>query len=75
MYYVKFWTVYPVSVYVREKRCNETRFVLFNTVGKFFLVFILPLLCKGYYIAFIVFWRRVGGPGKARKVTAWLGMF
>ena len=44
VYFVKSWTVYPVYVYVKEKRCNETRFVLFNTVGNFFLVFMLPLL-------------------------------
>ena len=35
----------------------------------------LSLLCKGYYIEIIVFWRRVGGPGKARKATALLGIF
>ena len=70
MYFVKSWAVYLVYVYVREKRCNETRFVLFNTVGKFFPVFMLSLLCKGYNIEFIVFWRRVGGLGKARKATA-----
>ena len=49
--------------------------LFFNTVIKFFPVFMLPLLCKGYYIEFIVFWRRVGGPGKAKKATARLGMF
>ena len=37
--------------------------------------FYVAFLCKGYYIEFIMFWRRVGGPGKARKATAWLGMF
>ena len=75
MYFVKSWSVYPIFVYVKEKRCNETSYVLFNTVGKFFLVFMLPLLCKGHYIEIFVFWRRVGGLGKSRKATGWLAMF
>ena len=35
----------------------------------------LPLLCNGYYVEFIVFWRRVGGLGKAGNATTWLDMF
>ena len=55
MYFVKSWTIYPVSVYVKENRCNETRFVLFNTFGKFFPFFMLSLLCKGYYVELLCF--------------------
>ena len=75
MYFVKFWTIYPVSVYVREKSCNETHFDLFNTVWQFFPRFYVAILYKGYYIEFIVFWKRVGGVGNARKTTAWLSRF
>ena len=30
--FVKFWTVYPIPVYVREKSCDETHFELFKIV-------------------------------------------
>ena len=49
MYFVKFRAVYLISIYVKEKRCNETRFVLFNTVGKFF-----QFLCCLYYVKAII---------------------
>ena len=42
---------------------------------KFFLDFMLPLLYRGYYIEVIVFWKRVGGTGNARKTIAWLSRF
>ena len=37
--------------------------------------FYVAFIMQGYYIEFTVFWRRVGGPRKARKATAWLGIF
>ena len=43
--------------------------------GNFFPDFMLPLLYKGYCIEFIVFWKRVGGAGNARKTIAWLSRF
>ena len=42
---------------------------------KFFPNFMLSLLYRGYCIEFIVFWKRVGGAGNARKATAWLNRF
>ena len=52
---MKFWTVYLVSVYVKEKSCNETHFELFNIVWQVFPrfyvdyteVIVLNLLCFG----------------------------
>ena len=35
--------------------------------GKFFLDCMLPLLYRGYYIEFIMFWKRVGGVGNSKK--------
>ena len=43
--------------------------------GKFIPDFMLPLLDRGYYIEFIVFWKRVGVVGNSRKTTAWLSRF
>ena len=36
MYFVKFRTVYPVSVYVEERNCNETHLDMFNIVWQVF---------------------------------------
>ena len=43
--------------------------------GKFSPYFMLPLLYIGYCIEFIVFWKRVGGAGNARKTTAATELF
>ena len=42
---------------------------------KFFPDFMLPLLYGGYGIEFIVFWKRFGGAGNAKKTTTWLSRF
>ena len=75
MYFVKFWIVYPVSIYVRERVVMKLILISSTQFGKFFPNFMLPLLYKGYCIEFIMFWKRVGGTGNPIKTIAWLSKF
>ena len=47
IYFVKFWTIYPVPVYVGENSCNKTHFDLFNIVWKVFPGFYVVIFIWG----------------------------